>query len=105
MATGGNRLLIRGGRVYDHDGDVHHPAIADIALYTNTDILELPGRPHCLERPLDVEDRIRGASVQAAHGDDREVGLTDVPFHVHRVDHDGLDLPVRILGERPCGRK
>src|SRR5262249_18327873 len=28
----GNRLLIRGGEVYDHDGDVHHPAIADILI-------------------------------------------------------------------------
>ncbi len=27
-----NRLLIRGGRVYDHDGDVHRPAVADILI-------------------------------------------------------------------------
>jgi cytosine/adenosine deaminase-related metal-dependent hydrolase len=26
------KLLIRGGQVYDHDGDVHHPAIADILI-------------------------------------------------------------------------
>ena len=26
------RLLVRGGQVYDHDGDVHHPAIADILI-------------------------------------------------------------------------
>jgi 5-methylthioadenosine/S-adenosylhomocysteine deaminase len=27
-----HRLLIKGGRVYDHDGDVHMPAIADILI-------------------------------------------------------------------------
>ena len=29
---GSNRLLVRGGRVYDHDGDVHHPPVADILI-------------------------------------------------------------------------
>ena len=26
------KLLVRGGRVYDHDGDVHQPAIADVRI-------------------------------------------------------------------------
>ena len=26
------RYLIRGGRVYDHDGDIHQPATADILI-------------------------------------------------------------------------
>src|SRR6266550_5874917 len=26
------RLLVRGGRVYDHEGDVHQPAVADIRI-------------------------------------------------------------------------
>ena len=26
------RILIRGGRIYDHDGDVHQPAQADILI-------------------------------------------------------------------------
>src|SRR5438874_8526446 len=26
------RTLIRGGQVYDHEGDVHHPAVADILI-------------------------------------------------------------------------
>jgi 5-methylthioadenosine/S-adenosylhomocysteine deaminase len=26
------KLLIRGGQVYDHDGDVHHPPVADIRI-------------------------------------------------------------------------
>ncbi len=27
-----SRILIRGGRVYDHEGDVHQPAQADILI-------------------------------------------------------------------------
>ena len=30
--TYAKKLLIRSGQVYDHDGDVHHPAIADILI-------------------------------------------------------------------------
>ena len=26
------RILIRGGRLYDHDGDVHQPATADLLI-------------------------------------------------------------------------
>src|SRR4051812_30147376 len=26
------RILIRGGRVYDHDGDVHQPALTDVLV-------------------------------------------------------------------------
>src|SRR3984893_14608335 len=29
---GAPKLLIRGGQVYDHDGDVHHPAVVDILI-------------------------------------------------------------------------
>ena len=34
MATDRNpqKLLIRGGQVYDHDGDVHKPPVADILI-------------------------------------------------------------------------
>ena len=27
-----NKLLIKGGRVYDHDGDIHKPEIVDILI-------------------------------------------------------------------------
>jgi 5-methylthioadenosine/S-adenosylhomocysteine deaminase len=30
--AGGRKLLVRGGQVYDHDGDVHHPPVADILI-------------------------------------------------------------------------
>jgi cytosine/adenosine deaminase-related metal-dependent hydrolase len=36
--TGSTKLLVRGGQVYDHDGDVHHPPVADI-LIDNGDIV------------------------------------------------------------------
>ena len=32
MASDENKLLIRGGLVYDHDGDPHKPAAADILI-------------------------------------------------------------------------
>jgi 5-methylthioadenosine/S-adenosylhomocysteine deaminase len=32
VTDGAHQLLIKGGRVYDHDGDVHMPAIADILI-------------------------------------------------------------------------
>ena len=30
--AGTKKLLVRGGQVYDHDGDVHHPPVADILI-------------------------------------------------------------------------
>jgi 5-methylthioadenosine/S-adenosylhomocysteine deaminase len=30
--AGAGKLLIRGGQVYDHDGDVHRPALADVLI-------------------------------------------------------------------------
>jgi 5-methylthioadenosine/S-adenosylhomocysteine deaminase len=27
------RYLIRGGRIYDHDGDIHQPATADLLIH------------------------------------------------------------------------
>ena len=30
--TGARKLLVRGGQVYDHDGDVHRPPVADILI-------------------------------------------------------------------------
>ncbi len=32
MPSDATRILIRGGRIYDHDGDVHQPAIADLLI-------------------------------------------------------------------------
>lgn len=40
MSTEKTKLLVRGGQVYDHDGDVHKPAIADI-LIEGSDIIAI----------------------------------------------------------------
>jgi cytosine/adenosine deaminase-related metal-dependent hydrolase len=32
IMAGTKKLLVRGGQVYDHDGDVHHPPVADILI-------------------------------------------------------------------------
>lgn len=37
------RTLIRGGQVYDHDGDVHKPAVADILIEGDTIAAVAPG--------------------------------------------------------------
>ena len=34
--SGQTKILIRGGQVYDHDGDVHRPAVADILIEGDT---------------------------------------------------------------------
>jgi len=31
--TEARRYLIRGGRIYDHDGDIHQPATADLLIH------------------------------------------------------------------------
>ena len=34
--TGATRYLIRGGRIYDHDGDIHQPGTADLLINHGT---------------------------------------------------------------------
>src|SRR5262252_733918 len=48
--TSARKLLVRGGQVYDHDGDIHRPATADI-LIDGSDIVAVapdlkPDGPH-----------------------------------------------------------
>ena len=85
--------------------DQGHCPATNIALYSNANVVELPGRPHRLEAPLDVQDRIGGTSVQAPHRHDREVGLTDISFHVNRIDDDGVKARGRLLGAHLRCRK
>ena len=51
------KLLIRGGQVYDHDGDVHHPPVADILI--ENDRIAAVG-PRLAPRDLEIIER-RGA--------------------------------------------
>jgi len=61
MASGDNKLLIRGGLVYDHDGDPHKPAISDI-LIEGADIVavgaNLPGEQTSGAEIVDASDHL-----------------------------------------------
>lgn len=72
------RFLIRGGRVYDHDGDVHQPAVADLLISGDT-----------IERiasniPAD------GAEIVNATGKLVVPGLVNAHYHSHDVLAKGL---------------
>ncbi|MDX1486308.1 MAG: amidohydrolase family protein [Alphaproteobacteria bacterium] len=89
MAQNAHKLLIRGGRVYDHDGDVHDPARADI-LIEGADIAlvepDLPAR------------RTAGAEVIDATGHLVIPGLVNAHYHSHDTLCRGLfeELPLEM---------
>ncbi|MFB3054922.1 MAG: amidohydrolase family protein [Alphaproteobacteria bacterium] len=89
MAADLQKLVIQGGRVYDHDGDVHRPAIADI-LIEGTRIAaigpELPG------------ERTAGAEVIDATGHLVMPGMINAHYHSHDTLCRGLfeELPLEM---------
>jgi cytosine/adenosine deaminase-related metal-dependent hydrolase len=89
MASGAKKLLIRGGRVYDHDGDVHHPAQADV-LIEGADIVAV-GRDLAPERTRDAE-------VLDATGRLVVPGLINAHYHSHDTLCRGLfeELPLEM---------
>src|SRR5438270_13480077 len=92
-----NRLLVRGGQVYDHDADVHKPARADI-LIEGDEIIAV------------------GPDLPVGHGDvvvdarDRLVvpGLINAHYHSHDTLCRGLfeELPLEmwLLYTLPMGQ-
>ena len=68
MAGNSQRLLIRGGQVYDHDGDAHKPPLADI-LIEGGNILaagrDLPSEG--VQAILDARDRLIVPGLINAH--------------------------------------
>lgn len=84
--TNPGRLLIRGGRVYDHDGDVHDPAVADVLV--EGDRIAAVGP--------DLSARAAGAEVIDARGRLVMPGLVNAHFHSHDVLAKGLmeELPL-----------
>ena len=109
MATGGNRLLIRGGRVYDHDGDVHHPAIADI-LIEGAEITHVG--PDLAATTSDaVPDAVREAAREAEVLDASNRLVVPGLFNAHYHSHDTLcrgmfeELPLEmwLLYTMPLG--
>jgi 5-methylthioadenosine/S-adenosylhomocysteine deaminase len=80
------RYLIRGGRVYDHEGDVHQPATADLLIAGNTIERIGPGLP------------ADGAEVIDAAGKLVVPGFVNAHYHSHDVMMKGMfeEMPFDI---------
>ena len=53
------RLLVRGGQVYDHDGNVHKPSVADILIEDGNIIAVGPNLPsEGVQDIIDARDRL-----------------------------------------------
>jgi 5-methylthioadenosine/S-adenosylhomocysteine deaminase len=95
--AGTNKLLIRGGQVYDHDGDVHHPPVADI-LIENDRIAAVGPR-------LATEDNLE---IVEASGRLVVPGLINAHYHSHDTLCRGLfeELPLEmwLLYTLPMGQ-
>jgi len=98
MARGDGRLLIKGGRVYDHDGDVHKPAIADI-LIEGADIVAVG--------PDLAGEQTEGAEVIDAGGRLVVPGMVNGHYHSHdtlcRGLFEELTLEMWLLYTLPMG--
>ena len=74
-----SRYLIRGGRIYDHDGDVHQPAIADLLINGET-----------IERIAPSIAPDAGVEVIDAKGKLIIPGMVNAHYHSHDVLAKGL---------------
>ena len=81
------RRLIRGGRVYDHDGDIDQPAIADVLIDGDTIVSIAPQ----ISATEDVE-------VTNAHGKLLIPGFINAHYHSHDVFAKGMfeEMPFDI---------
>lgn len=77
--AGAARMLIRGGRVYDHDGDVHQPATADILIAGER--IERIGPNLSAENGVDIIDAAGKLVVP---------GFVNAHYHSHDVMAKGL---------------
>jgi 5-methylthioadenosine/S-adenosylhomocysteine deaminase len=93
----GNKLLIKGGQVYDHDGDIHRPARADI-LIAGGDIVSV-GTELDVDAATDVID---------ASGRLVIPGLINAHYHSHdtlcRGMFEELPLEMWLLYTLPMGQ-
>ena len=85
--TGARKYLIRGGRLYDHDGDVHQPAVADLLINGET-----------IERVAPAIAPADGVEVVEAAGKLVIPGLINAHYHSHDVLAKGLyeEMPFDI---------
>jgi cytosine/adenosine deaminase-related metal-dependent hydrolase len=81
------RVLIQGGRIYDHDGDVHHPAQADILIVGET-----------IERVDQNLPTESGTEIIDAEGKLVLPGFVNAHYHSHDVMARGLfeEMPFDI---------
>lgn len=79
-------ILIRGGRVYDHDGDVHEPSVADVLIVNDRIATVGTGLP------------AGDATVIEARGKLVIPGLVNAHYHSHDVLAKGLveELPLEM---------
>src|SRR5262245_37333192 len=95
--TRASKLLIKGGHVYDHDGDVHRPPVADILIEG--------GRIAAVGTDLAVEDLHETID---ARGHLILPGLINAHYHSHDVLCRGLfeELPLEmwLLYTLPLGQ-
>ena len=85
--TGTKRYLIRGGRIYDHDGDIHQPETADLLI--NSGIIE------CIAPHIEPDGEVE---VLNASGKLVIPGFVNAHYHSHDVMAKGLfeELPFDI---------
>jgi 5-methylthioadenosine/S-adenosylhomocysteine deaminase len=98
VMAGSKKLLVRGGQVYDHEGDVHKPAIADI-LIENGDIVAVGAN-----LATDGQHEVLDASGRLV-----VPGLINAHYHSHDTLCRGLfeELPLEmwLLYTLPMGQK
>ncbi len=89
MAPDPKKLLIKGGRVYDHDGDVHRPAVADI-LVQGADIAAIG--------PDLTAEQTAGAQIIDATDHLVMPGMVNAHYHSHDTLCRGLfeELPLEM---------
>src|SRR5512144_2397094 len=86
-ASQSGRFLIRGGRVYDHDGDVHQPGVSDILI----------GRGR-IERIAPQIEASPGTDVIEAKGKLVAPGFVNAHYHSHDAMLKGMfeEMPFDI---------
>src|SRR5579862_1372148 len=90
------RTLIRGGQVYDHDGDVHKPAVADILIEDDAIVAVAAAIP-----PHEVDEIVEASGRLVVPG------LINAHYHSHDVLCRGMfeELPLEfwLLYTLPLG--
>ena len=100
MTKENKRTLIRGGRVYDHDGDVHNPPVSDILIEGSVIAAVGPNLDAHDGRGNDGSHRETGADIELVDASGKLVlpGFVNAHYHSHDVLAKGLleELPLEM---------